>query len=66
MFFIIFSFVFSVESNMEKSYTYSKTPKSLFLIKKAKVDADVGEPNLLLSEHQKKNILDDERLEYIP
>lgn len=39
----------------------SKTPKSLFLIKKAKIDNDVGEPVLYPSEKQSK-LLTDEKI----
>lgn len=39
----------------------SKTPKSLFLIKKAKIDNDVGEPVLYPGEKQSK-LLTDEKI----
>lgn len=39
----------------------TKTPKSLFLIKKAKIDNDVGEPVLYPSEKQSK-LLTDEKI----
>lgn len=39
----------------------SKTPKSLFLVKKAKIDNDVGEPVLYPSEKQSK-LLTDEKI----
>lgn len=39
----------------------SKTPKSLFLVKKAKIDNDVGEPVIYPSEKQSK-LLTDEKI----
>ena len=39
----------------------NKTPKSLFLIKKAKIDNDVGEPVLYPGEKQSK-LLTDEKI----
>ena len=39
----------------------SKTPKSLFLVKKAKIDNDVGEPVLYPSQKQSK-LLTDEKI----
>lgn len=55
--------VFAQESNeVQKSLpTLSKTPKSLFLVKKAKIDNDVGEPVLYPSEKQSK-LLTDEKI----
>lgn len=56
--------VFSQEKVGEMSQSLpvlSKTPKSLFLIKKAKIDNDVGEPILYPSEKQSK-LLTDEKI----
>lgn len=44
-----------------KTSSYNKSPKSLFLIKKAKVESDVGEPIIPLFDKQKSTILNDER-----
>ncbi len=44
-----------------KALSYNKSPKSLFLIKKAKVESDVGEPIIPLFDKQKSTILNDER-----
>lgn len=56
----------SEEEGIKKIFSYSKAPKSLFLIKKAKIGASVGEPTLSFSDLQKKSIAQDERLEYQP
>ncbi len=37
----------------------TKTPKSLFLVKKAKIDNDVGEPVIYPSEKQSKQLTDE-------
>lgn len=55
----VLTFIFANEDGKEISYT--KSPKSLFLIKKAKVESDVGEPIVPLFEKQKQNLLRDER-----
>lgn len=50
---------FAVEEG--QTLSYNKSPKSLFLIKKAKVESDVGEPIVPLFDRQKRTILQDER-----
>jgi hypothetical protein len=50
---------FAVEDG--KTLSYNKSPKSLFLIKKARVESDVGEPIVPLFDRQKRTILHDER-----
>lgn len=53
---------FAQESNLIQALpVLSKTPKSLFLIKKAKIDNDVGEPVLYPGEKQSK-LLTDEKI----
>lgn len=48
----------------KKEVVYNKTPKSLFLIKKAKVDADVGEPILNIENRQYHTLSNDERIKH--
>lgn len=58
------SCLFAQEAEIEQKQALpvlSKTPKSLFLIKKAKIDNDVGEPVLYPSEKQSK-LLTDEKI----
>jgi hypothetical protein len=59
--YFIFCTLFAIEDG--KALSYNKSPKSLFLIKKAKVESDVGEPILLLFDRQKRTILNDERFQ---
>ncbi|MCB0347477.1 MAG: hypothetical protein KDD37_01510 [Bdellovibrionales bacterium] len=51
----------SFSADEGKTLSYNKSPKSLFLIKKAKVESDVGEPIIPLFDRQKSAILKDER-----
>lgn len=53
--------VFAQEVASPSLPVLSKTPKSLFLVKKAKIDNDVGEPVLYPSEKQSK-LLTDEKI----
>lgn len=61
---LISSLTVSAQESTEPKQTLpalSKTPKSLFLVKKAKIDNDVGEPVLYPSEKQSK-LLTDEKI----
>jgi hypothetical protein len=52
--FIITLIQLAIVTSVQALPVLSKTPKSLFLIKKAKIDNDVGEPVLYPSEKQSK------------
>ncbi|GEM_PF-6650649 len=56
----------STKAKEDKTYSYSKVPKSLFLIKKAELQASDGEPSLNFADKQKHTIRKDERLVYKP
>jgi hypothetical protein len=58
---ISFNSFAEVKDQKQSLPVLSKTPKSLFLIKKAKIDNDVGEPVLYPSEKQSK-LLTDEKI----
>jgi hypothetical protein len=48
----------------KKEVVYNKTPKSLFLIKKARVDSEVGEPTLNVENRQYHTLSSDERIKH--
>jgi hypothetical protein len=58
---IVCSHAFAQDVQKQALPALTKTPKSLFLIKKAKIDNDVGEPVLYPSEKQSK-LLTDEKI----
>ena len=49
---------------VDKTYSYNKVPKSLFLIKKAELQASDGEPSINFADKQKRTIMNDDRLVY--
>ncbi len=62
IFILLFCLSLAAKEKKEKNDYYKKVPKSLFLIKKAKIGSEVGEPILNIFDRQRRAIINDKKL----